>query len=116
MECSSKLIINEDKEESVGKDHGSTRGPILTVTIPKGMHTRGRRTKSERPRMGYIDDPKKVLYAWFQSTVPTKELLPMKYFDVEGAYPWTRKMLSWAFESYLDELEFEVRQGVVIKL
>lgn len=64
--------------------------------------------------MGYIDDSKKVLHAWFQSIVPTTRILAMGSFKKEGAYPRMKKMLSWAFESQIDEPYFEVYQGEII--
>ncbi|KAH9303290.1 hypothetical protein KI387_014873, partial [Taxus chinensis] len=108
--------MNEDREESVGKDHGSVGGPSLSVTIPKGMCTGGKCMEIQGPRMSYIDDPNKVLRARFQSTVPIDQLLAMKSFDEEGAYPQTRKMISWEIESHIDEPEFEVSQGALMKM
>ncbi|KAH9295867.1 hypothetical protein KI387_039455 [Taxus chinensis] len=40
----------------------------------------------------------------------------MKSFDEEGAYPQMRKMLSWEIESHIDEPEFEVSQGALMKM
>ncbi|KAH9311543.1 hypothetical protein KI387_026578, partial [Taxus chinensis] len=43
-------------------------------------------------------------------------LTAMESFDPEGGYPCTRKMISWAFNSYLDEPKFEVNEGVILEL
>ncbi|KAH9291754.1 hypothetical protein KI387_043055, partial [Taxus chinensis] len=50
------------------------------------------------------------------STIPMEKLLAMTSFDEEGAYPQMRKMLSWAFESHIDEPEFEVSQGALMQV
>ncbi|KAH9294689.1 hypothetical protein KI387_038277, partial [Taxus chinensis] len=50
------------------------------------------------------------------STVPTERLIAMGLFEKEGTYPGTKKMLSWAFESHVDELDFEVYQKALIML
>lgn len=116
LECSAELVMNEDKEESMKKDHGSTGGPTLTINIPKGTHTRGKHVKEEGLMMVYIDDHNKVLHVQFQITVLAEELLEMSSFNEEGTYPKTRKMLSWVFESHIDEPEFELYQGEIIQV
>ncbi|KAH9301187.1 hypothetical protein KI387_012770, partial [Taxus chinensis] len=55
-----------------------------------------------------------VLHVRFQSTVPTEMILAMGSFEKEGTYPRMKKMLSWAFESHIDEPDFKVYQGVII--
>ncbi|KAH9301096.1 hypothetical protein KI387_012679, partial [Taxus chinensis] len=75
LEHNAELLLDEEKDESVERDHGSSGGPILTVIIPKGTYTGGRNAGEERLGMGYIDDPIKVFRAWFQSTILAEDLV-----------------------------------------
>ncbi|KAH9306893.1 hypothetical protein KI387_011297, partial [Taxus chinensis] len=117
LEHCTDIVLKEGKEESVEKEHDSLGGPALILSFPKGMNS-GRRTldTEQRQVMGYVDDTKKVLCAWFQITIPTERLLAMGSFEKDGVYPKTKKMLSWAFKSHIDEPEFEVYQKVLILL
>ena len=45
-----------------------------------------------------------------------EQLLAMTSFDEEGTYPRTRKILSWTFETHIDEPEFEISQGELMKV
>ncbi|KAH9317079.1 hypothetical protein KI387_018848, partial [Taxus chinensis] len=83
LECSADIVMEEDKEESIGKDHSSVGGPSLSVMVPKGMHIRGKCMEIQRKGMNYINDPSKVLCERFQSTILTDQLLVMNSFDEE---------------------------------
>ncbi|KAH9287566.1 hypothetical protein KI387_031683, partial [Taxus chinensis] len=50
---------------------------------------------------------------WFQNMVPIERILAMGSFE-EGTYLRMKKTLSWVFESHIDELDFEVCQGMII--
>ncbi|KAH9313359.1 hypothetical protein KI387_028394, partial [Taxus chinensis] len=75
---------------------------------PKAAHIGRKSTKASQVQgMGYIDDLNKVLRTCFHNTMPMEQILAMTSSDEEGAYPQIRKMLSWPFESDIDEPEFK---------
>ncbi|KAH9321988.1 hypothetical protein KI387_016627, partial [Taxus chinensis] len=91
--------------------------PSLAVRYPKAARIGIKSTKASHiQRMGYIDDLKQVLRMCFQNTIPMEPLLAMSLFDEEGAYPQKRKMISWAFESHINEPEFKVSQGAIMRV
>ncbi|KAH9303897.1 hypothetical protein KI387_008301, partial [Taxus chinensis] len=65
LERSAELVLGEFKEEQREKSVGSTKGPTLSVTIPKGVRMGSKCAEGGRITMGYIDDPNKVLRACF---------------------------------------------------
>lgn len=67
------------------EERGSTRGLVLTISIPKGTCMGGHRVEGGKPEMGYIDN--KVFHAWFLSTLLAEELLCMSSLGKEAAYP-----------------------------
>ncbi|KAH9287564.1 hypothetical protein KI387_031681, partial [Taxus chinensis] len=115
LECSTNIVL-EEGEENTDKEHGSMGGgPTLIVSFPKGSCSSRRALDIEqRQVMGYINDSRKVLHTWFQNMVPTERILAMRSFEKEGAYPGMKNMLSWAFESHIDGLDFKVCQEPII--
>lgn len=108
--------ILKEIEESIGKGCGSMGwDPSLVVSFPKVPCTRGKGVVVAQ-EMSYIPDPNKVLCVCFQSIVPIEKLIAWYSFKEEGTYPRTKKMLSWLFESHIDEPKFELSQGAMMKV
>ncbi|KAH9305126.1 hypothetical protein KI387_009530 [Taxus chinensis] len=113
---STELMLGEFKKEQREKSGSSTKGPTLSVTIPKVLRMGSKCAEEGRLVMRYANNPNKFLGVRFQSTIPTKELTTMESFDPEGGNLHVRKILSWAFDSHIDEPKFKVNQEEILEI